>query len=49
MVNTPKGIGYVSGVYKKLISVSDVNWKRMGQIINSKVELIRRNIGLIVC
>jgi hypothetical protein len=49
LVSTPKGIGYVSGSTKNLISVSDHNWKRISQMVNTKVELIRRNIGLIVC
>jgi hypothetical protein len=30
------------------ISVSDANWKRLGQITSSKVTLIRRSTGLIV-
>ena len=49
LVSTPKGMGYVSGCTKNLISVSDHNWKRISQIVNTKVKLIRRNIGLIVC
>jgi hypothetical protein len=48
LVNSPKGIGYVSGQTKKQISVSDANWKRLGQIALSKVTLIRRSNGLIV-
>lgn len=48
LVNSPKGIGYVSGQTKKQISVSDANWKRLGQIASSKVTLIRRSTGLIV-
>jgi hypothetical protein len=43
-----KGIGYVSGDTKKQVSVSDANWKRLGQIAASKVKLIRRSNGLIV-
>jgi hypothetical protein len=48
LVNSPKGIGYVSGETEKQVSVSDVNWKRLGQITASKVQLIRRSTGLIV-
>jgi hypothetical protein len=48
LVNSPKGIGYVSGDTEKQISVSDANWKRLGQITASKVSLIRRNNGLVV-
>jgi hypothetical protein len=48
LVNSPKGIGYVSGDTEKQISVSDANWKRLGQIASSKVTLIRRSTGLIV-
>lgn len=48
LVNSPKGIGYVSGDTSKQVSVSDANWKRLGQIAASKVTLIRRSSGLIV-
>lgn len=48
LINTPKGIGYVSGDTKTQVSVSDANWKRLGQIACSKVELIQRSTGLIV-
>jgi Holliday junction resolvasome RuvABC endonuclease subunit len=48
LVNSPKGIGYVSGDTEKQISVSNANWKRLGQISASKVQLIRRSTGLIV-
>jgi hypothetical protein len=48
LVNSPKGIGFVSGQTKKQISVSDASWKRLGQIASSKVTLIRRSTGLIV-
>lgn len=48
LVNSPKGIGYVSGDTEKQISVSDANWKRLGQIATSKVTLIRRSNGLVV-
>jgi RRXRR protein len=48
LVKSPKGIGYVSGDTEKQVSVSDANWKRLGQISSSKVQLIRRSSGLIV-
>lgn len=48
LVYSPKGIGYVSGDTEKQLSVSDTNWKRLGQIAVSKIQLIRRSNGLIV-
>jgi hypothetical protein len=45
LVKSPKGIGYVSGDTEKQISVSDANWKRLGQIASSKIQLIRRSNG----
>lgn len=48
LVNSPKGIGYVSGETEKQVSVSDANWKRLGQITATKVSLIRRSNGLLV-
>ncbi|WP_414586608.1 RRXRR domain-containing protein [Scytonema sp. PCC 10023] len=48
LVRSPKGIGFVSGDTKKQISVSDANWRRLGQIVSSKIQLIRRSNGLIV-
>lgn len=48
LVQSPKGMGYVSGDTEKQVSVSDANWKRLGQIAASKVSLIRRGTGLIV-
>lgn len=47
LVNSPKGIGYVSGDTEKQVSVSSASWKRLGQITASKVSLIRRSVGLI--
>ena len=41
-------IGWVSGDTAKQISVSDFNWKRLGQFTASKVQLIRRATGLLV-
>jgi RRXRR protein len=40
LVQSPKGIGYVSGDTEKQVSVSIANWKRLGQITTSKVQLI---------
>lgn len=48
LISSPKGIGYVSGDTEKQLSVSDVNWKRLGQITANKIQLIRRSNGLIV-
>lgn len=36
LVTSPKGVGYVSGQTKKQISVSDSNWKRLGQIVGAQ-------------
>jgi RRXRR protein len=47
LVRSPKGIGYVSGDTDKQVSVSNSDWKRLGQISAKKVELIRRSTGLI--
>jgi hypothetical protein len=48
LVRSPKGIGYVSGDTEKQISVSNCDWKRLGQIAASKISLIRRNNRLVV-
>jgi hypothetical protein len=40
--------GWVSGDTEKQVSVSDANWKRLGQCAVKKVKLIRRSIGLII-
>ena len=48
LVRSPKGIGYISGDTEKQLSVSDSNWKRLGQISAKKIQLIRRSNGLIV-
>lgn len=48
LVNSPKGIGYVSGDTEKQVSVSDSSWKRLGQIVANKINLIRHSNGLIV-
>lgn len=40
--------GWVSGDTEKQVSVSDSNWKRLGQFSKNKVRLIRRSTGLIV-
>lgn len=42
-------IGWVSGDTARQISVSDFAWKRIGQFTASKVQLIRRATGLLVC
>ncbi len=40
--------GWVSGDTKTQVSVSNANWKRLGQFSKNKVRLIHRSIGLIV-
>ncbi|NEO27205.1 MAG: hypothetical protein F6K03_09990 [Kamptonema sp. SIO4C4] len=40
-------IGWCSGDTAKAVSVSDLNWKRLGQFTVSKVELLQRSTGLI--
>ncbi|MEH2462014.1 MAG: hypothetical protein V7K34_32890, partial [Nostoc sp.] len=40
-------LGWVSGDIEKQVSVSDVNWKRLGQCSVKKVKLMRRSRGLI--
>ncbi|MCY7276464.1 MAG: RRXRR domain-containing protein, partial [Phormidesmis sp. CAN_BIN44] len=40
-------IGFVSGDTEKQISVSNPDWKRLGQFSRKKVDLIRRSTGLI--
>lgn len=41
-------IGYVSGDTVRQVSVSNENWKRLGQFAKSKVTLLKRNTGLLV-
>jgi hypothetical protein len=41
-------IGWVSGDTQKQVSVSDINWKRLGQFTASKVQLLCRATGLLV-
>lgn len=48
LVNSPKGVGYVSGETETQVSVSSSSWKRLGQISAKKVTLIRRSNGLVV-
>lgn len=48
LVQSPKGIGYVSGETERQVSVSNASWKRLGQITANKVKLIRRSNGLVV-
>jgi RRXRR protein len=40
--------GWVSGDTEKQVSVSDANWKRLGQFSKNKTRLIQRSTGLIV-
>ncbi|MGD2180486.1 RRXRR domain-containing protein [Lusitaniella coriacea] len=39
--------GWVSGDTKTQVSISDANWKRLGQFTARKVRLLKRNTGLI--
>jgi hypothetical protein len=39
--------GWVSGDTEKQVSVSDQDWKRLGQFSKNKVSLIKRSTGLI--
>jgi hypothetical protein len=41
-------IGWVSGDTERQVSVSDFNWKRLGQFTASKVQLLHRATGLLV-
>ncbi|MEW6492610.1 MAG: RRXRR domain-containing protein [Cyanobacteriota bacterium] len=40
--------GWVSGNTERQVSVSDVNWKRLGQFTASKTCLVKRSTGLLV-
>lgn len=40
--------GWVSGDTERQVSVSDINWKRLGQFTARKVQLIQRSTGLLV-
>lgn len=41
-------LGYCSGYTNKLLSISDANWKRIGQRAISKCRLVARSTGLVV-
>ncbi|BAY44221.1 hypothetical protein SAMD00079811_33260 [Scytonema sp. HK-05] len=41
-------LGYCSGYTNKQLSISDANWKRLGQRAISKCRLIARSTGLVV-
>lgn len=41
-------VGWVSGDTYRQVSVSDLNWKRLGQFTASKVSLIARSTNLVV-
>lgn len=48
LISSHKGIAYVSGYTKSYASISNNNWKRIGNISNKKVTLIRRSNGLVI-
>lgn len=48
LVNSPKGISYISGDTKEQICISDFHWKQLGQIAATKISLIRHSNGLII-
>ncbi len=41
-------VGWCSGDTDRAVSVSDANWKRLGQFTAKKVQLLQRSTGLIV-
>ena len=41
-------LGWVSGDTERQVSVSDINWKRLGQFTARKVQLLQRSTGLLV-
>lgn len=41
-------VGWVSGDTARQVSVSDINWKRIGQFTASKVQLLYRATGILV-
>jgi leucyl aminopeptidase (aminopeptidase T) len=40
--------GWVSGDTEKQVSVSNADWKRLGQFSAKKVQLLQQSTGLIV-
>lgn len=48
LVESPKGIGYVSGDTSKQVSISDADWKRLGRFTAPKMQLVRRSTGLLL-
>lgn len=40
--------GWVSGDTQKQVSVSDANWKRLGQFSLNKIRLLKRSVGLVI-
>lgn len=41
-------VGWVSGDTTRQVSVSNADWRRLGQFAKSKVQLLKRNTGLLV-
>jgi hypothetical protein len=48
LVDSPKGIGYISGATETQVSISNFNWKRLGYVVPRKITLICRSTGLLV-
>jgi hypothetical protein len=40
--------GWVSGDTERQVSVSDINWRRLGQFSAKKTCLVKRSAGLLV-
>jgi len=40
-------VGYISGDTERQVSVSDINWRRIGQFTASKVQLLYRATGIL--
>jgi hypothetical protein len=47
LIEPPSGEKTQSGDTKSQVSVSDANWKRLGQFTAKKVQLLQRNTGLV--
>lgn len=48
LVKYKEQLGYCSGYTQNLLSISDFNWKRIGQRAVTKCQLVARSTGLVV-